>query len=264
MDRIDVGGLGVAFRRTGSGPPLLLLHGALCDSRDWRRQMDYFAAEFTVIAWDAPGCGESDDLPSPDYGLEDLIDTFAGFIRALGLDHPHVLGLSLGSILAIALHARYPMAARSLVLASAYAGWGGSLPPAEVQRRIRLTLRDLNRPADEAAREFVATLLPPDAPQWQVEEQIEMITQARPATTRAMLTHIAPVDLRPVLARIDVPTLLLYGDADVRAPTAVADALHAQIPGSLLVQLAGVGHCGHVQAPEQWNRAVLDFLHAQT
>jgi pimeloyl-ACP methyl ester carboxylesterase len=78
-----------------------------------------------------------------------------------------------------------------------------------------------------------------------------------------MLTHVAPVDLRPVLSRIDVPTLLLYGDADVRAPTAVADALHAHIPGSLLVRLAGVGHCGHVQAPEQWNRAVLDFLHAQ-
>ena len=79
-----------------------------------------------------------------------------------------------------------------------------------------------------------------------------------------MLAHVAPVDLRPVLALIDVPTLLLYGDADVRAPTAVADALHAQIPGSLLVQLSGLGHCGHIQAPREWNRAVLDFLHAQT
>ena len=77
-----------------------------------------------------------------------------------------------------------------------------------------------------------------------------------------MLTHIAQVDLRPVLPRIGVPTLLLYGDADVRASPSVANALHAQIPGSLLVQLAGVGHCGHVQAPEQWNRAVVDFLHA--
>lgn len=263
MDSADVDGMRIAFRRTGSGSPVLLLHGALSDSRDWRHQLGAFGAEFTVIAWDAPGCGDSDDLPSPDYGLDDLIDTLAGFIRVLRLGRPHVVGLSLGSILAIALHARYPMSARSLVLASAYAGWAGSLPPAEVQRRVRLTLRDLNRPIDEVAGEFVATLLPADAPQWLVDEQIEMITQSRPATTRAMLTHIAPVDLRPVLSRINVPTLLLYGDADVRAPTAVADALHAQIPESLLVQLPGVGHCGHVQAPELWNRAVLDFLHAQ-
>jgi pimeloyl-ACP methyl ester carboxylesterase len=263
MDRVDVGGLGIAFRRTGSGPALLLLHGALADSRDWVRQLDDFAADFTVIAWDAPGCGDSDDLPSPDYGLNDLVATLAGFTRALRLDRPHVLGLSLGSILAITLKVRYPMSARSLILASAYAGWAGSLPPTEVQRRIRLTLQDLERPAHEVAREFVATLLPADAPHWQVEQQIEMIIQSRPATTRALLTHVVPVDLRPVLAQIDVPTLLLYGDADVRAPTAVADALHAQIPGSLLVQLAGVGHCGHVQAPEEWNHAVIDFLHAQ-
>ena len=165
MDRIDVDGLPIAFRRTGNGPPLLLLHGAFCDSRDWRRQLDAFAAEFTVIAWDAPGCGESADLPSSDYGLDNLIDTLAGFIRALRLQRPHVLGLSLGSILAIALQAGHPGVVRSLVLASAYAGWAGSLPPAEVQRRIRLTLRDLNRPADQVAREFVATLLPADAPQ---------------------------------------------------------------------------------------------------
>ncbi len=108
------------------------MHGAFCDSRDWRRQLDAFAAEFTVIAWDAPGCGESADLPSPDYGLDNLIGTLAGFIRTLHLQRTHVLGLSLGSVLAIALHASHPSAVRSLVLASAYAGWAGSLPPAEV------------------------------------------------------------------------------------------------------------------------------------
>lgn len=234
----------------------------MSDSRDWRRQLDAFAAEFTVIAWDAPGCGASADLPSPDYGLDDLVDTLVGFIRTLRLDRAHVLGLSLGSILAIALSARHPSSTRSLILASAYAGWGGSLPPAEVQRRIRLTLRDLERPADDMAREFVATLLPTDAPAGEVEEQVAMIGRARPATTRAMLTHVAPVDLRPVLSRIAGPTLLLYGDADARAPSLVADGLHARITGSVLVRLAGVGHCGHVQAPEDWNRAVLDFLRA--
>ena len=97
-----------------------------------------------------------------------------------------------------------PDSARTLTLASAYAGWAGSLPPSEGQRRIRLALQALDRPVEEAAREFVATLLPVDAPQCQVEEQLEMITQARPATTRAMLTHVALVDVQPLLPLIDV------------------------------------------------------------
>ena len=264
MDHLDVNGLHIAFRRTGSGPPILLLHGAMADSRDWSHQLDAFSDAFTVIAWDAPGCGGSDDIPAPGYNLDHLVDDLAGFISALRLTRPHVVGLSLGSILAIALHARHPMVARSLVLASAYAGWAGSLPSTEVHRRTQLALRDLDRPADEAARDFVRTLLPANAPQRLVDEQLAMITQARPATTRFLLSQIAAVDLRPVLSHIEVPTLLLYGAADVRAPAAVADALHAQIPGSLLIQLPDIGHCGHVQAPDQWNSAVLNFLRSQS
>jgi pimeloyl-ACP methyl ester carboxylesterase len=56
MHRVDVDGLSIAYRRAGKGPLLVLLHGALSDSRDWRRQMGSFGADFTVIAWDAPGC----------------------------------------------------------------------------------------------------------------------------------------------------------------------------------------------------------------
>ena len=124
MDRVDVDGLSIAYRRAGKGPLLVLLHGALSDSRDWRRQMDSFGADFTVIAWDAPGCGGSDDVP-PTFGLDDYVDTLARFIDVLHLGRPHLLGLSLGGILAIALHGRHPDVARSLVLASAYAGWAG-------------------------------------------------------------------------------------------------------------------------------------------
>ena len=54
---VDVDGRTVAYRRTGEGPPLLLLHGGWGDSRDWRPQLTGLADEFTVVAWDAPGCG---------------------------------------------------------------------------------------------------------------------------------------------------------------------------------------------------------------
>ena len=148
----------------------------------------------------------------------------------------------------------------SLVLASAYAGWAGSLPAAEVERRVNLVRQEIDRPGVDAARRLAATLLPADSARWMVEAQIAMISQSRPATTRAMVTNIAVVDLRPLLSRIRAPTMLLYGQNDLRATESVARALHAGIPGSRLTFLPNTGHRGHIQTPDQWNRAVLNFL----
>ena len=75
-----------------------------------------------------------------------------------------------------------------------------------------------------------------------------------------MVCASAEAELRDVLGRIDVPTLLLYGDRDVRAPLAVAEALHVAIPRSRLVVLPGVGDVRCVEAPQQFNREVRDFL----
>ncbi|WP_307077859.1 alpha/beta fold hydrolase [Arthrobacter pascens] len=71
MDSVEVAGLRIAYQRTGRGPSLVLLHGAYEDSLIWRRQLDGLSNEFTVFAWDAPGCGQSDD-PPPDLTAQGL------------------------------------------------------------------------------------------------------------------------------------------------------------------------------------------------
>ena len=63
MDVVGVGGLEIAFERQGAGPPLVLLHGFVGHSREWRRQIDDLSDEFTVVAWDTPGAGRSSDPP---------------------------------------------------------------------------------------------------------------------------------------------------------------------------------------------------------
>src|ERR671919_1022763 len=95
MDQVEVAGLRIAFERAGGGPPLVLVHGAVCDGRVWRRQLDDLSDEFTVVAWDAPGCGRSADPPES-FRLPDYSDALAGFIAALDLGRPHVLGHSFG------------------------------------------------------------------------------------------------------------------------------------------------------------------------
>lgn len=87
-----------------------------------------------------------------------------------------------------------------------------------------------------------------------------MMLDLHPAGTRAMLQAMAEADLRDVLARIRVPTLLLYGELDRRSPLQVAEQLHAGIPSSELVVLEGAGHLANVERPDEFNEAVRGFL----
>ena len=104
---VKVGGLEIAYERAGDGAPLVFLHGALADSRVWRRQLAGLSDEFTVVAWDEPGAGRSSDPPER-FTLGDFADTLAAFIAALDLSPAHVAGLSWGGVVAQELYRRHP------------------------------------------------------------------------------------------------------------------------------------------------------------
>ena len=131
MEQIEVDGFRIAYERSGSGPPVVLLHGYVADPRTtWRRQIEDLADEFTVVAWDAPGVGHS-SIPSEFLGMAGYADCLAAFVEGLGLGPVHVVGLSFGGALALELCRRHPRIPSTLVLVSAYAGWAGSLPADE-------------------------------------------------------------------------------------------------------------------------------------
>ncbi|MGZ8577472.1 MAG: alpha/beta fold hydrolase [Actinomycetota bacterium] len=259
MDRVAIGGLSIAFERRGAGAALVLLHGGLSDHREWRPQLDGLADAFTVIAWDAPGCGGSTDPPGA-FRMPQYADVLADFIDALGLVRPHVAGLSWGSALALELYRRRPDIPRTLVLASAYAGWAGSLPADVVAERLRGSLDALARPPEEVARSFASSLFSDRVPPAVVEEAVAIMAGFRRSGAEPMLRAMAEADLRDVLSTIDVPTLLLYGEEDERSPTVVAHELLEAIPGSTLVMLPAAGHQCNLEAADRCNGAIRDFL----
>jgi pimeloyl-ACP methyl ester carboxylesterase len=259
MERVEIGDLRIAYERQGQGPALVLLHGGASDRREWRPQLPAFADRYTAVAWDAPGCGASSDPPSS-FRFPEYADTLAAFIEALGLERAHVLGLSWGSTLALELVRRRPDLVRSLVLTAAYAGWRGSLPPEEVERRLASTLRDLRGSRETYARAFATSLFTPGAPARLVEETVGMIAELHPDGAEAMVRAMAEADLRDVLPSIRVPVLLLYGEEDVRSPRQVARGLAAAIPGATLRFVPGAGHQANLEAPGAFNDAVLAFL----
>jgi pimeloyl-ACP methyl ester carboxylesterase len=259
-DEVEVDGLRIAYERAGSGDPLVLVHGFVGDGRStWSEQIAALSDEFTVVAWDGPGAGRSSDPPEA-FRLPDYADCLAGFLGVLGLSRPHLVGLSFGGALLLELFRRHPTVPRTLVLASAYAGWAGSLSPDAVDQRLRDCLRWSELPPEEFMRVMLPSMFSQAPPESAVEGFSAVLRAFNPAGFRVMAHSSAEADLRDVLADIDVPTLLLYGDADVRAPQGVADALHSAIPGSQLVVMPGVGHVSSVEAPERFSRELRQFI----
>src|SRR5207253_4231638 len=162
-DQIEVDGLRIHYQRTGEGPPLVLLHGFFGDSRVWRWQLEALADEFTVVAWDAPGCGRS-SRPSQSFRLPQYADCLAGFIRALGLQRPAVIGNSFGGALSLELYRCHPTIPSALVPADAYAGWSGSFPADVVEQRLMQSLPDLKLPADQVVARWIPGFLTASAP----------------------------------------------------------------------------------------------------
>jgi pimeloyl-ACP methyl ester carboxylesterase len=238
---------------------VVLLHGYVGDRRMWRSQIDDISDEFTVVAWDAPGSGGSSDPPE-EFPLSAFADCLAAFIDALELGRPHVVGLSFGGGLALELFRRHPRLPASLVLASAYAGWAGSLPPEVAEERLQQALRLADLPPDQLVAELMPTMFSDSAPAELVEEFAASMRECHPAGLRANSRAFAEADLRDVLPRVDVPTLLLYGDRDVRAPAEVAHDLHAGIPDSTLVFIEGAGHACNIDASRRFNHELRAFL----
>lgn len=240
MAEVIVGEVRIAYRRRGSGHPLVLLHGAFEDSRIWDEEFDRLHPYVDVIAWDAPGCGALGDVPSG-WAATDWGDAASGLITALGLSTPAVAGFSLGSVIALLLARDHPASVGQLVLVGSYAGWGGSLDADALAQRIAAARFTMEHPADEWAEDFLDSVLGVDAAPQRRAHARRMIDDWRPATTAALLELMAQ-DLRPGLPAIETPTGIVRGTADVRSPRSASLEIRALLPHAQLVEIEGAGH----------------------
>jgi len=158
------------------------------------------------------------------------------------------------------LYRSEPTLVRTLVIASGYAGWGGSLPAEVVAGRLRAYLEAAEKPPLEAMRDWMPGMFSETVEAEVATETLAILSEFHPRPFTMLARSFAETDLRDMLASIAVPTLLLYGDADTRAPLYVAEDLHSRIPGATLEVLSGVGHLSNIEAPDRFNAQVRRFL----
>jgi len=242
----------------GDGPALVLLHGFTHDLRVWRPQLEGLANQFTVIAWDAPGAGLSSDPPET-FGIANWADSLAEFFDVAGVHHADIVGLSWGGLLAQEFYRRHAARVRSLVLADTYAGWKGSLPEPVPEERLAACLRDASLPPAEFVPRYLPGMFGVSPPQEARDELARIMSDFHPVGFRLMATALAHADTRDLLPKIHVPTLLVWGDADVRSPMTVAHQMRDAIPGARLAVIPGAGHISNLEEPARFNAVVRAF-----
>jgi len=261
VKRVQVTDLTVAFRSVGAGAPLVLLHGFLCDSRAWRRQLEDLAEDFRLIAWDAPGAGESSDPPDT-FTITDWAECLSGFLDAVAVREANIVGLSWGGLVAQEFYRLYPTRVLRLVLAGTYAGWLGSLGPTVARERLKRCEQQSYLPPGEFVPKWVPVEFFHDASVDLAQEMANVVSSFHPAGFRLMAKSLAEADTTTALEQIAVPVLLLWGEADRRSPVDVAQRLASLIPGAELALIPDAGHVSNMEQPERFSAGLRRFCQA--
>jgi 3-oxoadipate enol-lactonase len=246
----------------GSGAALVLLHGFPFDRSMWQGQAEALGGEFRVVAPDLRGSGET-PLGVGDVTLATLAEDVAALLDELHLGRVVLGGLSMGGYVAFEFFRKFPERVRALVLAD-------TRPQADTEEGRRAREENARRALKEGMAPIVESMLPKLLSAGTRERGGEVLGRVRAmmlgtnpegaaASLRAMAVRRDQTDLLP---SINVPTLIVVGSEDSVTPPADAEAMSAKVEGSRLVVVEGAGHLSNVERPEEFNRALVEFMRA--
>jgi len=254
-----VTGTQLAYEVRGQGSPLILIHGGLLDRRMWDEQVPVFAESSRVIRYDVRGYGQSQMPKVPYSDARDLAELL-GF---LGIEKATVLGLSLGSGIALDFALQYPDMVETLLLAAPSIN-GYKMTTAEMRQLWQALVAAVQ--ANDRARLFDLWANDPMMPQ--EEEYPAAHQQYRELLSEYSFVHYFSRGLQQPLvpgaaerlAEVQVPTLIIVGDRDSEEVFTQAELLAAGIATSRKVVVPGARHMLNMEQPEEFNRIVLEFL----
>lgn len=248
----------LGFLEAGSGEetPIIFLHGVGSDKSVWAPQLDHFGKSRRAVAFDYPGYGESEFVE--DASRDDYAAAILAAMDALAIERAHVCGLSLGGVVAIAMHAEEADRCASLIIADSFAVHpdGRGIHDRSVAASQTMSMREL-------AEARTGLLLGSAATPRLRAEVIDTMGAIDPAAYRLGAAAVWLADQRERAAAIEVPTLILVGEEDAITPRPLSEELNRLIAGSRLERIAGAGHLANAEQPNAFNRAIESFLAEQ-
>ena len=260
MARLCIGDIELHYEITGKGQPLLLIHGLGSGARDWEMQVPFLSQNFQVVTVDVRGHGQSDKPPGP-YSIPLFAADTIELIRSLDIAPVHIIGISMGGMIAFQVAVDAPEMVKSLVIVNS--------GPEFVLRSPRDILRGLQRLfivrlfGMRKMGEALSKRLFPKEEQREmrrlfVERWAENDRQAYINSMRAIVGW----SVADRLGEIDCPTLVIAADQDYTS-VSLKEAYIAKIPQAELVVIADSRHATPVEHPEKFNKALMEFLSKQ-
>lgn len=260
-------GCALRYALDGDGPPVLLIQGAGVGGRGWAPQVDALRSDHRCLTFDNRGYGDSQ--PAGDrLDLDLMADDALALLDAEGWPSAHVVGHSMGGLVALFLARRAPTRVRSLALLCTFAS--GAVPTRLTPTLLALGLRGALGTRKSRRRAFLDLVATRDD---RGDEDPDLVARRlgdlfghdladRPAIVMRQLAAMRRADATPFLAGLTLPTLVVSGERDLLAPPTAGRALAAAIPGATLVELPAAGHALTVLRPDAVNTLLRAHLAA--
>jgi pimeloyl-ACP methyl ester carboxylesterase len=249
----------ISYREAGAGQALVLLHGIGSSSAGWLCQLESLKG-YRLVAWDAPGYGESDFLENHEPSAPDYAAALHGLLDRLLLKDVVLVGNSLGCLMAGAYASVHAERVRSMVLLGPAGGWGAA-SPAEREEKLHARLKQLDELGPEGlAEQRSPTLIAAGSPPAALELVRWSQRRIRPQGYRQATHCLATGRLAEHARFFKKPVLLACGSEDTVTPEAGCKAIAAAFPRAEYRSLPGIGHAPHIEAPERINALIRAFV----
>jgi 3-oxoadipate enol-lactonase len=248
------------FTVLGGGPTVLMLHGIGGGHLAFAPQVETLASNgYRAVAWDMPGYGHS--APIEPYTFKGLAQSCIRLIEGLKCENVALVGHSMGGMVAQEVVARRPDLVSKLVLCGTSASFGK--PDGDWQREFiaqRTAPLDAGQGMADLAEQLVPQMIGPGSLPEGVKLATHCMSLVPAATYRRALEALVTFDRRANLPHINVPVLLVAGEHDRNAPPSVMKKMADAIPRSTYIEMRGIGHLQNLEAPDEFDGFLLNFL----